>query len=32
MNYIIEDDIDFFKELNTICQELSNDTNNRFTD
>ena len=27
MNYIIEDDIDFFKELNTICQELSNNTN-----
>jgi len=23
MNYIIEDDIDFFKELNTICDELS---------
>ena len=27
MNYIIEDDIDFFKELNTICGECSTNQN-----
>ena len=27
MNYIIEDGIDFFKELNTICGECSSNTN-----